>query len=333
VLTVAGLTGLTVAQVVLVAPTVRADLHSGAVDALRRAGLPGVGVRVEGRDAILTGSVADARAALAAEDAVRTVQGFRFVDASALRLTNAAPAGLPAATPTADPAATATRLTAVADQGRVLVAGALPDAATARGVRARLVGTFGNANVTVSAVTVPDAGTAGVDALVAALVALGPTADAVAVTLAGDRVEIAAAVTDPAVRAAALAAVRRAVPNPADVVDRVALGNGAATADQVGNQLDSLPPLAYPGDTLEPGPVDRSLLDAVGFVLTARSRVAVTFVGVGPADRERGRLAESYLADRGIARNRISYRGVAAGDPAMSGTDDAPGRPLVVEAG
>ncbi|MFN0282909.1 MAG: BON domain-containing protein, partial [Kineosporiaceae bacterium] len=101
-LTVVGLGGLLGGQVVLVAPGVERDLEGRALEALQAAGIDSVDVRIDGRDATLSGTTKDLREASAAEQAVLTVAGRRSVDRAGVRV------GAGAAAPGAAAAATTT---------------------------------------------------------------------------------------------------------------------------------------------------------------------------------------------------------------------------------
>ncbi|MFN0282748.1 MAG: OmpA family protein, partial [Kineosporiaceae bacterium] len=239
-----------------------------------------------------------------------------------------------------------TRVVAVADQGRVLLAGALPDTATAQAVVARLGDTYGTANVRTTTATTDGAGTAGLDALVATLAALGPDADTVTVALDGGRITVAGGVTSQATKAAALTAARTAVTKPSDVVDRLTLGTGVASPKQVATQLDSIPPVTYGATATAPNAVGRSMLSAVGFVLSLRSRATVTLEGHSDVSGDaaldlrrsldRARSAEAYLVGQGLPGARILTTGLGSQNPAVAGDSaqaDAANRRLVVRGG
>jgi len=351
-LTVVGLGGLLGGQVVLVAPGVERDLEGRALEALQAAGIDSVDVRIDGRDATLSGTTKDLREASAAEQAVLTVAGMRYVDSAGVRVGAgaAAPGAAAPATTTRAPAPPAapvqTRVVAVADQGRVLLAGALPDTATAQAVAARLGDTYGTANARTTTATTDGAGTAGLDALVATLAALGPDADTVTVALDGGRITVAGGVTSQATKAAALAAARKAVTKPADVVDRLTLGTGVASPKQVAAQLDSIPPVTYGATATAPNAVGRSMLSAVGFVLSLRSRATVTLEGHSDVSGDaaldlrrsldRARSAEAYLVGQGLPGARILTTGLGSQNPAVAGDSaqaDAANRRLVVRGG
>jgi OOP family OmpA-OmpF porin len=88
------------------------------------------------------------------------------------------------------------------------------------------------------------------------------------------------------------------------------------------------------------------VLSAVAFVLAQRSRARVTLVGhsddTGDAaadtrrSLERAQLAETYLAGLGVARSRVTVRGVGTQDPAVDGDSpeaDVANRRLEVRGG
>ncbi|WP_158220389.1 OmpA family protein [Kineosporia sp. A_224] len=369
VLSLVGLAGLTAVQVVLVAPSVGSELEQRSQEALADAGITSLQVRVDGRDVVLTGPAKDDRQAFAAEHVVAEVDGVRYVDATgvvvdaaaalaaARAAASAAPAGTPSPagpgpSPTPSPTARGansarTTLVVVATGGRVVVAGAFPDDATAQKVVTSLGRTYDPGDVELLAPTSDTVTGTGSDAVAKTVAALG--ADAVGVTVSLDRgtITVAARVADAATKAKALAAAARAVPDPAGVVDRVTVGDvtapDAATLDA---QLSSLPALVFGAGQTAPGPIGRSVLAAAAAVLVASPEATVTLVGHTDDSGDptadtavslaRARAAEQYLATLGVRTSRVATTGAGSADPAQPGTSPdarAADRRLVVVGG
>lgn len=372
VLSIVGLAGLTVAQVLVVAPSVGSELEQRSQEALADAGITSLRVRVDGRDVVLTGPAKDDRQAFAAEHVVAEVDGVRYVDATgvvvdaaaaraAARAAASAAPTAPAAGPSPagpGPSATAsptargansarTTLVVVATGGRVVVAGAFPDDATAQKVVNALGRTYDPGDVELLAPTSDTVTGTGSDAVAKTVTALG--ADAVGVTVSLDRgtITVAARVADAATKAKALAAAARAVPDPAGVVDRVTVGDvtapDAATLDA---QLSSLPTLVFGAGQTSPGPIGRSVLAAAAAVLVASPEATVTLVGHTDDSGDptadtavslaRARAAEQYLATLGVRTSRVATTGAGSADPAQPGTSPearAADRRLVVVGG
>lgn len=363
---VAGLTGLVAAQVVVVAPRVEGDLARRSREALADAGITTVTVRVHGRDVVLAGTAADDRQAFVAEHVVDTVDGVRFVDTAGLVVGGApgpTPTAKPTATPTAAPArtpgatagpgpapaalatlpgtgadATGTLLTVVADGGKAVVAGAFATLADRRTFVRALEQTYGAGDVQAEANANGTAPTAGSDGVAAVLAALGPDARAVTVTLAGGRITVVAQVADEAARTVALAAAAKAVSGPAAVRERVVVAP-AGTAPAVSTALGALPVLSFGDGQATPGPIGRGVLVAAAFLLNAYPDATVTLeghtddTGDAVADKAaslaRAKACEDFLATVGVAPARVSTVG-AGSAPVGSADGGTSNRRLVV---
>lgn len=355
VVSVAGLTGLVAAQVVVVAPKVESDLGRRSLEALADAGITTVTVRVDGRDVALAGTTADDRQAFIAEHVVDTVDGVRYVDTTGLVVGGAgSPTAKPTAKPTATPTAGASRtpggtapaalatlpgtgtdttgtvLTVVADGGEALVAGAFATLTGRRAFVRTLEQTYGTGDVRAEANANGTAPTAGSDAVAAVLAALGPDARAVTVTLAGGRITVVAQVADEAARTAALAAAATAVSGPAAVRERVVVAPaGSVPAPTVSAALAALPALSFGAGQATPGPIGRGVLAAAAFLLTAHPEATVTLeghtddTGDPAADRAtslaRATACEDFLASLGVAPGRVST--VGAGSAPVGSAD------------
>lgn len=362
VLSLAGLTGLVVVQVVVVAPQVRADLQQRSREALADAGITTVTVSVDGRDVRLAGTTTDRKQAFVAEHVVDTVEGVRYVDTTGIVVggapaagttptpvpgataTPAGPAAAPTALPGTGPDATGTLVTVVADSGKALVAGTFPTLADRRAFVRTLEETYGRGDVQAEAVAGPTAVTTGTDALAAVLAALGPDARAVTVSLAGGRITVAARVPDAGTETNALAEAAKAVSGPDAVLDAVVVAPGADAlpADATDAALTALPALSFGDGQTTPGPVGRTILAAAAFLLTAAPDATVTLEGhaddTGDAvadkatSRDRARACEDYLATLGVQPSRV--RTVGAGSAPVLPADGAPSnRRVVVRAG
>jgi outer membrane protein OmpA-like peptidoglycan-associated protein len=368
-LSVAGLAGLVVAQVVVVGPQVRSDLEQRSREALADAGITTVTVRVDGRDVVLAGTAADRKQAFVAEHVVDTVDGVRSVDTSGLVVGGATPSATP--TPTAGPAtkpaggptaspsrpasgpttlpgtgpdATGTVVTVVADGGKALVAGAFPSTTDRSTFVRTLEQTYGAGDVTAQAVARATAVTTGTDGVAAVLAALGPDARAVTVSLSGGRITVAARVAGAATKSKALAAAAKAVSGPGAVLDAVVVAPaaGAPPADATDAALEALPALSFGDGQSTPGPIGRTILAAVAFHLAASPDATVTLeghtddTGDAAADTatslDRARACKDYLAALGVLPARVKAVG-AGSAPVVPADPAASNRRLVVRAG
>ncbi len=305
-----GLAALGIGQGWPVRDTVETDLTDRSVSALEGAGLAGVDVAFEGRDGIVTGtvaSVADRERVLAL---VRGQEGVR-VAVDRLEVTGS---GVPAPGPTAQPSATATQsasaspsptasasatattsATATAsapvtpaaldlsvEGGTVTLAGAVPDEATKSALVAAAAGLVG-ADKVVDRLTV-DAGvsSSGLAGLADVLTALGKDAKAT-VALADGSIALDGTVASEDARTAALTAAESVVGDAAKVRDGLTVTPGAspgsASAADVAARLKALPRITFKTGSATLTPAGRRTVRKVAAILEAAPDVSVQVQG------------------------------------------------------
>lgn len=300
----AWLTGLVLVALVVTGALVGSvsaadDLRSRAERALSDAGLDGIGVDFDGREARLTGTATTNLDR--AELVVAGIDGVRSVDVRALKV--ARPTAAPVDTPT---------LTLRRTTGGVAISGTVPDADVAADIKARA------AEVLAAPVTgdlMIDAGVGTADWLSRMPVVLG---EVVAIHGLGLRIdgsgtiELAGSIENGAGVDRVGSLVSSAVPG-LSLVNRLRVAPGGLSAEDAAVLNSTMLDLG-PG-TSALGPDDRRALDRVADVLQRNVKVVIEVRAHADQDDrlEKARLSavEAYLVQAGVATDRVTTAGHA----------------------
>lgn len=360
VVTVLGLGAAVTGQYLVVLPAVERDLQDRTTTALRDAGYGGLQARVDGRDAVLEGTLPSSQDVDRAVEVVQGVDGVRAVREVYVTGTSVATAptgGTPS--PSATPSSGAKALTvisgtrasspgpapvlpaapgelvslaALVDDGRAVIAGTLPTVAERGALIRTVTQVFGTDKVENRIVVQPTAGGIGAQSFARAVAALGPRTSAGVLSLQAGQLRVAGTVGNAGVLAAVTAAAADDIAKePSGLVEDLTLTGEAADAAAVAAEIAALPSIPFADRSSTLGPAGRSLLSLVVDVLEAHPDVAVTVeahVAAGDEDAavlssQRAGAVAAALQEAGIPGARLRARGLGTDQPAVLGATPA----------
>jgi outer membrane protein OmpA-like peptidoglycan-associated protein len=323
--------------------SIESELDDRSTAALQDAGISGVDVSFEGRDGIVTGTVATEADRNKVLGLVEAQTGVR-VAVNRLTVTGAPGGGTePGGTPppsasvspspspseSQSPSATVAPTTPAAVSlsvkgGKVTLVGAVPDAATKQSMIDAAAALVGAGNVvdqlTIDAAVSPD----GLAGLPGVLAALGKDA-AVDVTLKDGAIGLDGTVGSEAARAAALKAAEAVVGDAAKVRDGLTVRAGSTGSSPVASQLKALPRITFETGSATLTPAGRAAVRRAAAILKANPDVKVLIQGhtdnrgTTRVNQElsaaRARTVLLTLRGQGIARNRLTAKGYGESRP------------------
>lgn len=344
---VLGLTAIGLVQEFPVRHTIEQDLTDESTQALREAGVQGVSVRFDGRDATLAGTVTSAADRDSALKAVRQVTGVRVAHdrltgpgggphpgaattgpSAPSTTAGAAPGATSGATSGTAPATVPPQVTVELRDGRLTLAGAVPSS-TARAelvaaMREAVAQAWISSRISIDRRMSDD----GLQELAAVLHAVGPDASVTILWRDGRLTLIGGVASNRQIRQAVAAGIAL-TQDPQRVVNRLTVDPRATVAAAV----RALPPVTF--RTAYSTPTDRDLviIKRLAGVLAANPGVRLQVQGhtddVGGARMNYGlsyaRARTVYLQLRrlGIPRAQLSVRAFGEKDPKLPNTSPA----------